>query len=124
MEQNPSTLLSSTLLGETADELAKLDPQIIEAALDLAELKAKRTRRTEMLKSIRGVISPIRRFPPELLAEIFDYCREASLICGSCTTLNPMEAPIVLSHVCSFWRAVSLSTPKLWDTVHIDNGCP
>ncbi|GAW06500.1 hypothetical protein LENED_008429 [Lentinula edodes] len=48
----------------------------------------------------------IRNLPPELLAYIFVLgCED-----------DPM-LPLSVSHVCSFWRALALSTPVLWRRV-------
>ncbi|KAJ7146555.1 hypothetical protein C8R44DRAFT_566678, partial [Mycena epipterygia] len=62
------------------------------------------------------VVSPIRRFPPEVLAEIFwwtrlpphDYSRSAV------TPDLRTQVPWNISRVCTRWRAISVGLPTLW----------
>jgi hypothetical protein len=59
--------------------------------------------------SLNRVFSPIRKLPPELLSEIFEYClsdRVSSLYLRS--TLN---------QICRSWRMVALRTPRLWSAL-------
>ncbi|KAJ6572864.1 hypothetical protein DFH09DRAFT_1460923 [Mycena vulgaris] len=60
----------------------------------------------------------IEQLPPENLAEIFMFC----LPSGTWATYEPNteKAPWVLAQVCSHWRAVALSTPRLWRTIDVD----
>ncbi|RDB26044.1 hypothetical protein Hypma_006138 [Hypsizygus marmoreus] len=52
--------------------------------------------------------------PAEILADIFLYCLP--------TEVRPRldEAPLLLCHVCSFWRQTALGTPRLWQTLFIN----
>ncbi|KAJ7447302.1 hypothetical protein B0H11DRAFT_2082899 [Mycena galericulata] len=66
------------------------------------------------------VKSPVRRIPPEILAEIFKFCVKNSLLLGRDYSIdNPRVAPLVLSHVCSLWRAIAIKTPRLWDLLSL-----
>ncbi|KAJ6572886.1 hypothetical protein DFH09DRAFT_1362387 [Mycena vulgaris] len=60
----------------------------------------------------------IERLPPENPAEIFMFC----LPSGRWASYEPNteKAPWVLAQVCSHWRAVALSTPRLWRTIDVD----
>ncbi len=31
------------------------------------------------------------------------------------------EGPLLLSHICRYWRAVAFSIPRIWSTLHIDS---
>ncbi|KAJ7475054.1 hypothetical protein FB451DRAFT_1397925 [Mycena latifolia] len=66
---------------------------------------------------LKAVLSPLRRFPPEILGEFFQWCCENSLASKCYSILDPMEAPILLGHVCTSWRTVSHNSPRLWDTI-------
>ena len=61
----------------------------------------------------------ISSLPPELLAVIF----ELALISKRRVQYKlPFE--VVLSHVCSFWRAVAIATPSLWRRIDIYSSRP
>ncbi|KAJ7892623.1 hypothetical protein B0H13DRAFT_2528810 [Mycena leptocephala] len=64
----------------------------------------------------------LKRMPPELLGELFILCRNNSLESDESyprSILNTREAPMVLGHVSSYWRTISLGTPALWDFVSL-----
>ncbi|KAJ7495295.1 hypothetical protein FB451DRAFT_1019835, partial [Mycena latifolia] len=69
----------------------------------------------DVLRSLRGALSAIRSFPPELLGRIFIFCRDNSLETPRYSTADSTQAPVILGHVCSQWRSISRSTPRLWD---------
>ncbi|KAJ7811593.1 hypothetical protein B0H14DRAFT_2182004, partial [Mycena olivaceomarginata] len=56
-----------------------------------------------------GVISPIRRLPPEIIVEIFLYLTPR----GYDEPHLASEIPWHLGHICSYWRTVALSIPLL-----------
>ncbi|KAI6044032.1 hypothetical protein EDC04DRAFT_2646812 [Pisolithus marmoratus] len=68
--------------------------------------------------SHKALTSPIRRVPPEVLGEIFYHC----LPTAPYVTPRDVEGPMVLTQVCRHWRAVAMSTPRLWTsmTLHLD----
>lgn len=61
----------------------------------------------QFVASYRALLSPIRRLPLEILQEIFQWC--------------PPESSIRLTHVCSLWRSILLSSPLRWSTVHVNS---
>ncbi|KAG6328752.1 hypothetical protein ID866_10337 [Astraeus odoratus] len=66
----------------------------------------------------KALTSPIRQIPPEVLAEIFYHC----LPVAPYVAPRDLEGPMLLTQVCRHWRAVAMSTPKLWSsiTIHLD----
>jgi hypothetical protein len=61
------------------------------------------------LKTSYNTINVTAQCPPEILSEIFHYCR-----------ISPHEnclASLHVTHVCSRWRSVALDCPSLWATV-------
>ncbi|KAJ7264904.1 hypothetical protein B0H12DRAFT_986153, partial [Mycena haematopus] len=62
-----------------------------------------RDRERACIAALRHLISPIHTLPVELLAEIFE------LAIG-----EDDEAVFRISQVCSDWRQVAHSTPRLW----------
>ncbi|KAF7300021.1 hypothetical protein MKEN_01324600 [Mycena kentingensis (nom. inval.)] len=65
---------------------------------------------SQRLLTFRGIVSPLRRMPPEILAEVF-LCVSAV---PEASKPNSHRPTILLSHVCARWRAVARATPKLW----------
>lgn len=63
----------------------------------------------------RAFISPIRRLLPEILQEIFIYCLPVTYN----AVMTNREAPLLLGHVCSYWRRLAFATPGLWASIHI-----
>ncbi|KAF8975690.1 hypothetical protein BDQ17DRAFT_243512 [Cyathus striatus] len=33
--------------------------------------------------------------------------------------MSAMEAPMLLTRICSSWRRIALSTPRIWSAIHI-----
>lgn len=68
------------------------------------------------------VSSPIRRIPPEILAEIFLHYRPNL---GTCIyPLSYRESPLPLTHVCYAWRQVALGLPMLWTDISFRDNPP
>ncbi|KAJ7144236.1 hypothetical protein C8R44DRAFT_565288, partial [Mycena epipterygia] len=95
-------------------QLAELDAQIVELAVRLSELKPQRNQRYESFRCLRKVLSPLRHFPPEIMAEIFQCFYQNSIAAEGYSSSDPLEASLLLGHICSFWQAVSHSTRRLW----------
>lgn len=56
------------------------------------------------------------RFPPEVLSEIFMECLDCPPWVDHDGSIPnaPGDAPFLLTRICRHWRAVSMSTPRLW----------
>ncbi|KAJ2912771.1 hypothetical protein MD484_g7640, partial [Candolleomyces efflorescens] len=98
----------SAILHEPLQQLSALDVQI--SALQAAQTKLKAAVERHI-----ALCHPIRRFPNELLEEVFGYCLPTTHL----PVMNALEAPMLLTHVCRLWRNVALSMPKLWTSLHI-----
>lgn len=59
--------------------------------------------------------SPVLLIPPEVLGEVFYH----SLSKTTYITPRDVESPMVLTQVCRHWRAVAISTPRLWSSLSI-----
>ncbi|KAJ7448354.1 hypothetical protein FB451DRAFT_1567279 [Mycena latifolia] len=87
----------------TASQLRSLvvdiERQVADLELQLARL---RVEKEGVLASLDSIIYPVLTLPPEITSEIFlQYV----------TTFN---SPLPLAGVCRAWRAIALSTPRLW----------
>ncbi len=74
-----------------------------------------RDRRNKLLKDLRdykAFLAPIRTLPPETLLHIFKLASSHN---------DPLHAPWILGHVCSFWRSLSRSCPSLWTRIRFSD---
>lgn len=101
------------------DELEQLNSQIsgLQASHDelvrlMRNLKARAAR-------IQNAKAPVARLPPDVLVMVFEECRHMNpQWTGVLSLLRQLPVEVRLSHVCSQWRAVALSTPNLWSSIH------
>ncbi|KAF5353640.1 hypothetical protein D9757_013187 [Collybiopsis confluens] len=101
------------ICSSSASELDHLNSEIHRLQQSLASVTAQRDDLQSKISTYQILLSPLRQFPTEILQQIFQL------------TLNPFpviaadEGPLVLGRVCSRWRSICLSTPELWNAVHI-----
>ncbi|KAK7062503.1 hypothetical protein R3P38DRAFT_3492981 [Favolaschia claudopus] len=72
----------------------------------------------EEIDDYRAILSPIRRIPPEIVCEIFQW---ASLE-GYTRTVKGRKAAVApwhLTHICRAWRRAARADPRLWSCVRI-----
>ncbi|KAH7345739.1 hypothetical protein B0J17DRAFT_713286 [Rhizoctonia solani] len=113
---------------ELSESLAKersLTP-IYHEKLSKAELTMRQIHNSPM-------ITPVNRFPPEILASIFHLvqiqdmkpCSLERLGLDIFGTLSPAcpKYPDILSHVCSRWRQVAIGSSHLWSHIDIALSC-
>ncbi|KAF7372709.1 F-box domain-containing protein [Mycena sanguinolenta] len=105
------------IIEETRAHLATVDAEIARLRYRLRELEEERAILLPSHTRTMGILSPLRRLPPEILGGIFSQ------------TLRPISdifsiknCPWVLTHVCSNWRAVALADPSLWSLIVVDFG--
>ena len=103
------------LLQEPQARLAKMNDEIERMQTALEEMKRQRDELSQYIDHYRALTSPIRRLPKEILLEIFVHClpKEHNAYMSS------HEAPLLLGRICSSWRSISQSAPRLWTTIHV-----
>ncbi|KAJ7474150.1 hypothetical protein FB451DRAFT_1466697, partial [Mycena latifolia] len=111
----PQALHVRRIIDDTLTSLFELEEEISRVLLSLLKLENERRLRSEYAATLKGVLSPIRRIPSEILAEIFLVCRDDALDAFQYSVADPRRAPMLLGHVSSRWRQVSRSSPRLWD---------
>ena len=82
------------------------------------QCSALQTYKTEHL----ALIAPSRRLPPELWVEVFTRCSKGaacSIVPSVDDSFDAKAGPLLLTHVCSWWRAIATSTPALWTTIRL-----
>ncbi|KAJ7607906.1 hypothetical protein FB45DRAFT_763797, partial [Roridomyces roridus] len=91
--------------------LAILDKEIAR----LEQFAAERAVLVSYGSQSKAALSPMRRMPNEILIEIFVLTVPSVESDGSwACTFSLQKSPWVLTHVCSRWRAVAISTSALW----------
>ncbi|KAK7439831.1 hypothetical protein VKT23_017403 [Stygiomarasmius scandens] len=96
-------------LDRYSEEIQKLSETLATLKRQRDELQTYRDRQSSF-------ISPVRKLPVEILANIFSLCCDSGLVID-----KEISAPaLTLSHTCSFWRRVTLSRPELWSTLSVD----
>ncbi|KAJ7823990.1 hypothetical protein B0H14DRAFT_1307061 [Mycena olivaceomarginata] len=83
-------------------ELARIDERI-------RELSAQRDQIQDYIDSHKALISHPRRLPVDILREIFVAC----LPVDRNAVMSAQEAPLLLGRICSAWRSIVLTTPRL-----------
>ncbi|KAJ7193920.1 hypothetical protein GGX14DRAFT_476934, partial [Mycena pura] len=109
-------LVSNNLAPRDDSQIHEIRNLIQGAEEKLARLKATIARLTsqhaalqEFVDSHRGVACGLRRFPNEILFEIFSHCIHPTL-----PPCHPDAALSSVIRVCTRWRAVALASPSLW----------
>ncbi|KAJ7762535.1 hypothetical protein B0H16DRAFT_1529133, partial [Mycena metata] len=103
------------LLVEPLTRLKHLEARIADLQKTIDELTEERVAVSTYVDAHRALISPVRRLPLDILQEIFMACLPTDRNCA----MSMAEAPVLLGRICSSWRTLSLSTPRLWCSLHI-----
>ncbi|KAJ7641016.1 hypothetical protein FB45DRAFT_1124347 [Roridomyces roridus] len=128
---NPPTNLSRTNnppsdveVRETRQRIQLVGIQLVGIQLSKMELELDLTRKRTLFEKIAlncAILSPMRRAPEDVLLEIFAWVVAKSLEYTPSTRgaayfrrSKGSPAPWNLSHVCSRWRALSVSSAALW----------
>ncbi|KAJ7031042.1 hypothetical protein C8F04DRAFT_1112088 [Mycena alexandri] len=103
------------LLVEPLSRLKRIDDQIADLQKAIDELAQERESVRAFVDSHNELISPFRRLPLDIIQEIFVACLPTHRNC----VMSAVEAPTLLGRICSSWRGISLTTPRLWSRLHI-----
>ncbi|KAJ6479183.1 hypothetical protein C8R47DRAFT_1137256 [Mycena vitilis] len=109
--------------------LRVLDANIAHMQSALAALSQMRDQSEDKIRLHEGVFSPLRRFPPEILGQIFLYTvppldeleREMRY---TSSRFGMRLSPWLLTRICSRWRSISLSFPSLWANIILWSALP
>ncbi|KAF7366655.1 F-box domain-containing protein [Mycena sanguinolenta] len=117
-EDSESVFIRS-VIAESSPRLKHLDNEISKLQEKLKQLEDERTALLSYRTRNTAILSPLRRMPPEVLAEIFSWTLPSvndALSIGSDT----VQSPWLLTRINSRWRAVCLSTTSLWSRIVFD----
>ncbi|KAK7019545.1 hypothetical protein R3P38DRAFT_2713639 [Favolaschia claudopus] len=100
----------------------KIALEITRMRMDLMRLEREELHASRHIKLCQFALAPIRRIPPEVLSQIF--LEFVALLEHENQITNIRNGVWLLTHICSYWRAVALSTPAIWATCHFQCGRP
>jgi hypothetical protein len=109
-------------LSTAQTNLSRLDQEINKTEAHLSRLSETRDALQAYTTEHLAVVAPCRRLPPELWAEIFIRCSKGlkrTLAPAVRDTFDPKSGPLLLTHVCSWWRVIAISTPALWTSIRL-----
>ena len=98
-------------LVEAKSSQALLTHEIARLQATIDELCNQKQSVDKYIREHEAILSPTRKILPEILSEIFLWCFADGAL-GSTA-----DAPVVLGQVCSYWRSVANSTPRLWSSL-------
>ncbi|KIM41316.1 hypothetical protein M413DRAFT_146373 [Hebeloma cylindrosporum] len=119
--QNNDVPSESTILEVTKSlkvpltQLQEVEAEIQRLGQLMETLETKRQSIQKIINDHNVILSPVRRLPPDVLHEIFFHCLP--------TNHNPVmtssESPLLLTRICSSWRGIALSSPRIWSKLYI-----
>ncbi|PBK65312.1 hypothetical protein ARMSODRAFT_891985, partial [Armillaria solidipes] len=99
-------------IGENLEFVVSLQERVSKARAVLNDLLKEQRGVKDMIESCKTIIRPIRKIPEDIIREIFlalwDTEEEGK------DSLNKRFTPLVVSQVCTDWRAIALSMSQLW----------
>jgi PHP family Zn ribbon phosphoesterase len=105
--------IRSYLLFPSIEEMTPLETKLSDTIQDFDEqihrLQEMKNDLTQQLERVKGIASPVRRLPPELLESIFfAYCE---VPCAQTRLSNErsVSVELLLTQVCSYWRSLSIT---------------
>ncbi|CAK5272284.1 unnamed protein product [Mycena citricolor] len=103
------------LMSGPQQRISNVDSELAALRQSMEKLEGEKRQLSAYVDAHSALISPVRRLPVDVIREIFLACLPTARNCVMSTT----EAPLLLGRVCSSWRDISLSTPRLWSKLHI-----
>ncbi|KAJ7617451.1 hypothetical protein DFH06DRAFT_1237705 [Mycena polygramma] len=122
LDELPAHDKIGTNYAPLAGEIAEIKQLILQPRAEIerinrkiAQLKARRRGLSKYVAEHEALISPMRQLPSDVIREIFMACIPSE----ENPVLSIQTAPLLLGRICSQWRAIALSTPRLWSSIHI-----
>lgn len=103
------------VFGIVSDRVQALENEIAFLLNKRDALEIESRKLEDFMDGHNRLLSPARKLLPEILQEIFFHC----LPVAHNAVLDSREAPLLLGRICSQWRRIAYSTPRLWTSIHI-----
>ncbi|SJL13260.1 uncharacterized protein ARMOST_16699 [Armillaria ostoyae] len=111
------------IVNQGPQMLSDLDAKIADVKDILQQLLRERSQVTDNLAIAKNILHPIRRLPTDVLGEIFLACVQSPAECLFSLlrndSVNFLEGPWPISHVCRRWRGIAINTPRLWSSISL-----
>ncbi|KAK1236445.1 hypothetical protein PQX77_000326 [Marasmius sp. AFHP31] len=107
------TKLLHSVLQPPQRKAVELNAHIARLETTLEQLRTERDSLQSYIDSHRALLSPFRRFPEDVLREVFLRCLDPYPV------RSTRHAPLLLTTICRYWRDIALRTPRLWSSVHV-----
>ncbi|KAK7054702.1 hypothetical protein VNI00_003165 [Paramarasmius palmivorus] len=119
--RSPYQNLLQTNYAPSLDEISEIKELIQKPEEDLrtlnekiAQLQVERDKLQSFVNEHQALLSPARRLPRDVLAEIFLQCLPRDHL----PVRSVAEAPLLLTNICRSWREIAITTPRLWRAIH------
>lgn len=100
---------------QAQEDLRKMDAELDRLRISIIRLKNQRRELQQQINMGRSLLSPIRRFPLDILREVFLY------FCTAVEVGGGVVAPAtILGGVCSHWRSLTYSTREAWSMLKVN----
>ncbi|KAJ6530863.1 hypothetical protein DFH09DRAFT_1285013 [Mycena vulgaris] len=108
-----------SIVSKTGARLASLETEISRLRDQLKQLEEEQTLLSRYRAQNQAILSPLRRTPPEVLAEMFSWTLPSVRDVQERRRFHMTDSPWLLTHISRRWRAVAVSTPSLWSLLVI-----
>lgn len=111
--------LLGTLLKDAAQEIDDLDKEVDRLLTNARAAQKRRRKLQSLIDNYKSIISPLRRFPTEVLAEIFLWTPKSLPGGYHYDVFDVTAGPWVVSQVCRRWRSMALSCSAMWSSMSL-----
>ncbi|KAF8142979.1 hypothetical protein K438DRAFT_1477806, partial [Mycena galopus ATCC 62051] len=117
-----------SVIAASLADVARYDSEIARFQQIQNRLVAERDRLQRYCDESRSLAAPVRRLPPEILAEIFTLCYSTPILyCDGTQSIpgdvsDPVGQPhlMPLLRVCFAWYNLVMGTPSLWANIEVN----
>ncbi|KAJ3875569.1 hypothetical protein F5051DRAFT_58852 [Lentinula edodes] len=126
--ENGSAIISEAedLLLLCAKDAAGYDVEASRLKSQLMYIEAQKKNLQDYTRKIRFLLSPIRRIPNEILIRIFEFACDTNWFTQKPSLYPQLDdqksqlPALTVSAVCSRWRSLSTSSPRLWNSLYLE----
>ncbi|KAF8976124.1 hypothetical protein BDQ17DRAFT_212312 [Cyathus striatus] len=103
------------LLEISGQKLRCIDTEIDQLQRQLDVLRERRSVMRDFSGRHRALLSPARKLTRDIVEEVFIACLPEDRN----PYMSMTETPMLLTRICSLWKRIDLSTPRIWSEIHI-----